>query len=42
LRFRAVGIELKSNSFIVTREIMRSLYVMDKSHREVLFIQGRK
>jgi hypothetical protein len=42
MKFKAVSIELESNPFIVTREIMRSLYVMDKSHREVLFMQGRK
>ena len=42
MRFRAEGIELEPNPFVVTREMMRSLYVMDKSHREVLFIQGKK
>ena len=42
MRFKAVDIKLEPNPFVVTREIMRSMYVMDKSHREVLFMQGRK
>ena len=42
MRFRASGIELEPNPFVVAREMMRSLYAMDKSHREVLFIQGKK
>ncbi len=42
MRFRAAGIELEPSPFVVTREMIRSLYTMDKSHREVLFIQGKK
>ena len=42
MRFRVAGIELEPNPFVVTREMMQSLYAMDKSHREVLFIQGKK
>jgi hypothetical protein len=41
-RFKAAGIELEPNPFVVTIEMMRSLYVMDKSHREVLFMQRSK
>ena len=41
-RFKAAGIELEPNPFVVTIEMMGSLYVMDKSHREVLFMQRRK
>ena len=40
--FKAAGIELEPNPFVVTIEMMRSLYVMDKSHREVLFMQRSK
>ena len=42
VRFRTPGIELEPHPFVVSREMMRSLYVMDKSHREVLFMQGKK
>jgi tetratricopeptide (TPR) repeat protein len=42
MRFREASIELEPSPFVVTREMMRSLYAMDKSHREVLFIQGKK
>src|SRR5215211_3429526 len=38
-RFKAAGIEIEPNLFVLTIEMMRSLYVMDKSHREVLFMQ---
>src|SRR5215204_3665489 len=38
-RFKAAGIEIEPNPFVLTIEMMRSLYVMDKSHREVLFMQ---
>jgi tetratricopeptide (TPR) repeat protein len=41
MRFRAPNIELEPNPFVVSREIMRSLYVMDKSHREILLMQGK-
>jgi tetratricopeptide (TPR) repeat protein len=41
-RFKAAGIELEPNPFVLTIEMMRSLYVMDKSHREVLFMQHNK
>ena len=41
-RFKAAGIELEPNPFVVTRETMRSLYVMDKSHNEMLFMQRKK
>ncbi|MDP8889280.1 MAG: tetratricopeptide repeat protein [Thermoproteota archaeon] len=41
-RFKAVGIELEPNPFVLTIEMIRSLYVMDKSHREVLFMQRKK
>ena len=40
-RFKAAGIELEPNPFVVTIEMMCSLYVMDKSHREVSFMQRR-
>jgi hypothetical protein len=40
-RFKADGIELELNPFVVTIEMMRSLYVMDKSHREVLLCNVR-
>jgi tetratricopeptide (TPR) repeat protein len=42
VRFRTPGIELEPHPFVVSRETMRSLYVMDKSHREVLFMQDKK
>jgi tetratricopeptide (TPR) repeat protein len=42
MRFRAAIIELEPNQFVVSREMMRALYVMDKSHCEVLFMQGKK
>ena len=41
-RFKAAGIEIEPNLFVLTIEMMRSLYVMDKSHREVLFMQRKK
>ena len=41
-RFKAAGIEIEPNPFVLTIEMMRSLYVMDKSHREVLFMQCKK
>jgi FtsH-binding integral membrane protein len=41
-RFKAAGIELEPNPFVVTIEMMCPLYVMDKSHREVLFMQRKK
>jgi hypothetical protein len=41
-RFKAAGIELEPNPIVLTIEMMRSLYVMDKSHREVLFMQHNK
>ncbi|HEY6755807.1 MAG TPA: tetratricopeptide repeat protein [Nitrososphaera sp.] len=41
-RFKAAGIELEPNPFVLTIEMLRSLYVMDKSHREVLFMQHNK
>src|SRR5215212_7008669 len=41
-RFKAASIEIEPNLFVVTIEMMRSLYVMDKSHREVLFMQYKK
>src|SRR5215216_4143280 len=40
-RFKAAGIEIEPNPFVLTIEMMRSLYVMDKSHREVLFMYAR-
>ena len=41
-RFKAAGIGIEPNPFVLTIEMMRSLYVMDKSHREVLFMQCKK
>jgi tetratricopeptide (TPR) repeat protein len=41
-RFKAASIELEPNPFALTIEMMRSLHVMDKSHREVLFMQHKK
>jgi hypothetical protein len=41
-RFKAASIEIEPNLFVLTIEMMRSLYVMDKSHREVLFMQYKK
>ena len=41
-RFKAAGIEIEPNPFVLTIEMMRSLHVMDKSHREVLFMQCKK
>ncbi len=42
-RFKAAGgIELEPNQFVLTIEMMRSLYVMEKSHREVLFMQRKQ
>jgi Tfp pilus assembly protein PilF len=42
-RFKAAGsIELEPNQFVLTVEMMHSLYVMEKSHREVLFMQRKK
>ena len=41
-RFKAAGIQIEPNLFVLTIEMMRSLYVMDKSHREVLFMQYKK
>jgi tetratricopeptide (TPR) repeat protein len=40
-RFEAADIELKPNAFVMTIGMMRSLYVMDKSHREVLLCNVR-
>src|SRR5215212_2666237 len=40
-RFKAAGIEIEPNLFVLTIEMMRSLYVMDKSHREVLLCNAR-
>jgi tetratricopeptide (TPR) repeat protein len=41
-KFKAAGIELELNPFVMTIEMMRSLYIMEKSHYEMLFTQPGK
>ena len=41
-KFKTESIELEPNPFVVTIEMMRSLYVMEKSYHEILFLQSGK
>jgi tetratricopeptide (TPR) repeat protein len=42
MRFTPSEIKLELNPSVVRKEMIHSLYVMDKSHREVLFLQSKK
>ena len=42
MRVKAAGIELEPNSFVLTTEMMHSLYVLDKSHRNVSLMRSNK
>ncbi len=41
-RFKATNIEIEPSPFVVTIEMLRSLYVMEKCHSEMLFSQPGK